>query len=253
MKRILKLMAALSILAWASSTEWPLMRCSRNNPDIDRCLLNAARGSVQKVFEGMPLYNLPSLEPMKLGKTSMSAKKGPVSIQITLEDAVLTGASKLQIDSAKYRHDIDQLRIGGLHKDIRLNGHYSMRGSIFSIPVNSEGTAEIMFKNVIADHLVQFSPRAKLDLHKSPKQRPIVQCYLDMKSIELMRFNMTAQGFGYFANRALNEVMNSNWRLLYSAFKPSVEDWLHTDYSKTMDSFFSSFDFDEILPERLIL
>uniref|UniRef100_A0A1B0C7D7 Uncharacterized protein n=1 Tax=Glossina palpalis gambiensis TaxID=67801 RepID=A0A1B0C7D7_9MUSC len=112
--------------------------CKRNDPNIEKCIVNAVNHIKPHLKNGIKDLNVPAMEPLSLGTLNI-LESGSSGINVKAIDLNIYGASNFEIRKFKISDD-------GLRYDFELNlphlegeGHYDISGKILTLPIKGRG------------------------------------------------------------------------------------------------------------------
>ncbi|CAG9769359.1 unnamed protein product [Ceutorhynchus assimilis] len=197
--------------------------CFRNDPELNKCLINASEQVRPYLAKGVPELRLPSFEPFTIPQIELAQGTRALNFRALLSNVVAHGLTKYKF----HRFDFDvpnyeffcEAKIPG----VSLEGDYSLTGRILIAPIEGKGkfTAHIDSCDV---YVYQKYKEAILGDNKVHLMPTITNSSIRVQkpSIKLDGlFNGNAE-----LNAATNKAINDNVDELFAELKPVVEQTL---------------------------
>ncbi|BES87566.1 Haemolymph juvenile hormone Hypothetical protein protein (JHBP) [Nesidiocoris tenuis] len=225
---------------------WPpaLRRCSMNDPELNKCLLKATELAISKVSKGLSLIGLNSLDPLRDAKFTVSYDRWPAPLSLEVDHMSIIGPSNAHIRSVNFNHQTSSFVIQGFHESLRLVGNYRVKGSILLFPINSAGTFDMELQGALADHTLRLSKNLRDASHG--------QAFFKLHSLNNVRVTLRDPNLGMTANRAMNRLVNDNWKIISRSLTPSLERAVHDIYSEALEPLTSKYTLDDFFPPHAI-
>ncbi|XP_073841821.1 protein takeout-like [Musca autumnalis] len=196
--------------------------CKRTDSGFGQCWAK----NLEKIFHewksGVPgLKSIGSLDPLhvKRVKLTQGAQSGPISMNMELANAELSGLSGTIYEDAGSDGSNLVLKLRVSVPSFKLNGDYKMKGNIFSLALNSHGKALMTFEKSIFTFIFH------LKLHEDGENTFVVidKLRLVWEDIGDMQFHMDNL-FG--GDKALEDsahsLLNDNWRAIFEVLRPAL-------------------------------
>ncbi|KAK9508309.1 hypothetical protein O3M35_008002 [Rhynocoris fuscipes] len=74
-----------------------IQRCLRSEPQLDKCLLRAAKQAVPRFAKGIAEIGVEALDPLTGANFTLGSDTGPVALRVYADHVNITGPSKIQI------------------------------------------------------------------------------------------------------------------------------------------------------------
>ncbi|KAL6428585.1 hypothetical protein ACFW04_007899 [Cataglyphis niger] len=125
--------------------------CQVRDPQYETCIVNSINILKPYLKEGVPEYNIPSMDPLKLKKLSIS----PSSLRIQMTDTVAYGASNF--DVVKLKLNIDKLFfvVDVVLPNLFIQGKYDIDGKILLLPIHGSGPMNGNFSDCFGTAKIQ--------------------------------------------------------------------------------------------------
>ncbi|XP_053692557.1 putative beta-carotene-binding protein [Sabethes cyaneus] len=219
--------------------------CSRNDPNLARCITDVVYRIRKNVADGN--YGdgraAPKLDPMHLPQLAIN--NGP-GFRLTLTDVTIRGASEFNID--KLRDNLPEKRfdIVSTIPVMRVSGQYDLDMNILLVKATGKGKFNLVLNDTIASMRMEYQTVPAASGGKT---------YVRFNPIELKlkfskaRFNFNGLFNGdpaleEFGNKAINE----NPHLLLDEVKPSFERNLARIFTDISNSVVQGAEESELLP-----
>lgn len=198
------------------------MKCKRNK-QIDDCLVTAITDALQKLKNGLPEFQMLPLDPLEVNSISIiQGSESPVNIKLNFKNIQITSVSKSTV--TKCRTDLANfiLRCETLSPEIGLTGDYEMKGQILFLPINGDGKANLVLKNLVAKHELIGEP-----LKKNGELFMKLKLYNIKLIPEKVHFDFKNLFNGdKLLGDTMNNFMNENSKLVFNELKGGFQDAL---------------------------
>ncbi|XP_066598412.1 protein takeout isoform X2 [Prorops nasuta] len=122
-------------------------QCSRSDPKLKACLIDALHHLRPYLSVGIPEIELPSVEPFRMDELSLALTGGSNGYRVRLRDLLIKGASNYTVDDITLGSSFDAIvRMPALI----LDAHYSSSGILIILPASGNGTFHARFGDVKA-------------------------------------------------------------------------------------------------------
>ncbi|XP_026477545.1 uncharacterized protein LOC113383497 [Ctenocephalides felis] len=113
--------------------------CTLKAPDFKKCNLESIQGLFSKLATGIAEIDVPAADPLHIDKLRILQGQGPVSVNASLENVVITGFSKTKI--VENRVNLKNFHFYTLMKipKLRIEGTYDLKGRILLVPLIGNG------------------------------------------------------------------------------------------------------------------
>ncbi|XP_066255887.1 protein takeout-like [Euwallacea similis] len=189
----------------------PFPTCKLQNSDFETCLSSAIEEAVRMAKNGLPEYNIPPIDPIKLPALSVAAGSGVVEVAQDYEDIIVFGFSNFKINESHVDLEKKSLEFWTIHPEIIQKAKYRVNGKILMLPVYGNGDCSLSIVNSYTRHLIKFEETKKGD-----------SIYFTPTSY---RVNMIPEHASYVfknlfdGNKLLgdniNKAINQEWRALF--------------------------------------
>nr|XP_018915610.1 PREDICTED: protein takeout-like [Bemisia tabaci] len=202
-------------------------RCKISDPNLNECLSKACKNMVVDLRPGNTEHGIPPWEPFHINKMVLkSGGKGPVNMEMTMEDTTCTHISEysdLVVDASNLKNMVLKMRL--TIPIMNITSKYTMKGQMLSIPIKGKGDAKMHLSGLKLDIILKGKP-----LMKDGKT------YWEVNVFEVV-FNPTKAKFEYTGlfngdkklGEATNKVLNDNWKLMNKEFQP----YISSEFGKT--------------------
>ncbi|KAK9508293.1 hypothetical protein O3M35_007988 [Rhynocoris fuscipes] len=229
------------MISIAGAVEWPtsIQRCLRSEPQLDKCLLRAAKQAVPRFAKGIAEIGVEALDPLTGANFTLGSDTGPVALRVYADHVNITGPSKIQIKKIIYNEKQSQLEVTGFHKLLKMSGSFNANGRILVFPINTKGYFTFDFREVNALHTVKI----KRSLQERFNERSV---QFSVNNLGKVIVNLKDVNHKNCNN--LNRLVNDNWKIVTNAMIPSMETAIQRIYGRALIPLFDRFSLDDILP-----
>ncbi|XP_043274348.1 protein takeout [Venturia canescens] len=233
----------LALLATTSAVDLPefIKVCNRNDPELDACITGSVDHLRPYLVEGVPEYNLPSLEPLVLEHLVVSEGQG---IKLTATEIKAYGASnfivkKVESDMANLHYNVD-IELPHLY----IEGHYEIDGRLLLLQVTGSGPLHGNFTECLGQ--VNFDA----ELYDEGGEDHFRVKTFDMK-ITVGQGNLQLDNlFGgeKVLGDVVNNAINANFDAFVQELLPLIEKALSDFFLKLGNNIVTPFAFDQLFP-----
>lgn len=238
---ILLAVATTSMIAARNIPEF-LHICQTRDPRYETCISESIEYLKPYLKSGVPEYNIPSLEPLKLKKLTFTPTS---SIRVEAADIDAYGASNFEVKKAKLDFNTLVFLVDVALPNIRVEGRYGLDGKLLLLPIRGSGPMHGNFSNCIGACKIQ------------------VAKYIDEngdEKLRIMDFRMKVSvGNGtlkldnlFGGERALGDIVNSainnNFDLFLKELLPIVEKALSDAFQHIAGNIIQQFTFSQLFP-----
>ncbi|XP_011498697.1 PREDICTED: protein takeout-like [Ceratosolen solmsi marchali] len=159
----LALLLALLALVRADIGEGPtpqyVKQCSRSDPKLKSCLIDALHHLRPYLKAGIPEIELPAVEPFRMDELKLSLTGGTNGYTVRLRELLVRGASNYTVDDIKLGSPFEAIiRMPALI----LDAQYTSSGVLIILPASGSGTFHARFAGAraLVRGLVSMHPRS---------------------------------------------------------------------------------------------
>lgn len=220
--------------------------CNRNDPEINKCVLNSIEQLRGKLKSGIPELEVPAMEPLMLKHIRLLRGPQAARLDINLTNIQIYGPSTFKIRDLKidpenvfitFKIDFDKL-------DFR--GKYKINAQILLLNLVGEGDVTGSFFDYVSD--------CWLRSHKVVKNNSTYVNFEKMKfniKINKARINLdNLFGGDPILGPASNHILNANSELLLDEIKPVLEDTLSDLFTNIANKITGQFTYDDLFPKN---
>ncbi|XP_020710575.1 protein takeout [Athalia rosae] len=219
------LLAITSVIALGIDEKRPYVKqCSRKDPKLKKCLIDALHHLSPYLRNGIPEIELPPVEPFRIDELTLSLTGGPNGYKIQLREMDILGASNFTVRDINLGSTFQALiEIPALI----LDAHYSSSGILIILPASGNGTFHGRFDGV----------RAVVTGAVSTSDRNGgTYMHVDRLNIELAVRVVNLQVFKIFNNNrilteAINLFLRENGQEVLKAMEPQLKKELSVLFS----------------------
>ncbi|XP_011138549.1 protein takeout [Harpegnathos saltator] len=138
---LLLLVGCAATLSADSNPEY-VKQCSRSDPKLITCLIDALHHLRPYLSAGIPEIELPAVEPFRMDELTLSLTGGVNGYKVQLRDLLIRGASNYTVEDIKLGSSFQAIvRMPALI----LDAHYSSSGVLIILPASGNGTFHARF------------------------------------------------------------------------------------------------------------
>ncbi|KAJ8673658.1 hypothetical protein QAD02_004920 [Eretmocerus hayati] len=151
MLKIFSVLAVFGVTLARDISEGPtpeyVKKCSRSDPKLKSCLIDALHHLRPYLRAGIPEIELPTVEPFRMDELKLSLTGGPSGYTIRLRELLVRGASNFTVEDIKLGSPFEAIvRMPSLV----LDAQYTSTGVLLILPASGNGTFHAKFGNAKA-------------------------------------------------------------------------------------------------------
>ncbi|KAM0731164.1 Circadian clock-controlled protein daywake [Formica fusca] len=220
--------------------------CSRNDPEINKCVFNSIEQLRDKLTTGIPEISVPSIEPLILKHVRLLRGPTGARLDINLTNIQVFGPSTFNIRDLK----VDPKKVALTFKvgfdKLDFRGKYQINAQILLLKLVGEGGLNGSFLGYNSDCIM--------------KSHKVVRNNMSYIVFEKMKFDITINKARINLDNlfngdpilgpASNEVLNANSNLLVDEIKPVLEEALSDLFTDVANKITEAFTYDELFPNN---
>ncbi|XP_065336775.1 uncharacterized protein LOC135937549 [Cloeon dipterum] len=250
-KQMLALTTVLVVLlpnSLARKLPTGLKGCSRNDPDLNDCLLNSANAAVPFMSKGIPSYGILPMDPMRIEEMGIDDKGSnkPVAINLIMKNVDLVGLRNVKVNKIAFSPDSDKVSWTCTTPYLSLLGTYDVSGKILILPIHGKGSINITMENVEYTYkfdVEKFSKGSKTGL--KPKNHE-----LDFNTTRIrMNLENLFNGQKELSDQ-MNVFLNENWKELVGELGSPIAEALSAATNHRVEAIMRHVTLEEMFPEN---
>ncbi|XP_050456572.1 protein takeout [Cataglyphis hispanica] len=217
--------------------------CQIHDPQYETCVGNSINTLKPYLKEGVPEYNLPTMEPLKLKKLSVSPTS---SMRIQMTDVNVYGASNFDVVKIKWNFDKLFLVVDVVLPNLSVQGKYDIDGKILLLPIRGSGPTNGNFSNCFG--IAKIQSERFFDENGIEKIRVVdfkMKISVDKGTL---KFDNLFNGEPILGD-LINSSINKNFDLFMVEFLPLVEMALSDAFKKISNNIIQQFSFTQLFPD----
>lgn len=212
--------------------------------EYEACILNSISNLRPYLKMGVPEYNIPSLEPFKLKKLSVSPTS---SLQIITTDLNVDGASNFEVTKVKVDMNnlLDNILVDVDLPNIVVDANYEVDGKILLLPLRGSGPLHGNFTNCKGACTI----RAERYFDENGMEKTRVTEFSMKISVGkgTLRLENLFNGDKVLGD-VINSAINNNFDLFIRELSPLVEGALADAFRQIADNIVQQFSFAQLFP-----
>ncbi|XP_029169773.1 circadian clock-controlled protein [Nylanderia fulva] len=241
---VLLVVATIGVQAMRDIPEF-LHVCPVREPEneYETCVSNSINYLKPYLKTGVPEYNIPSLEPLKLKKLSVSPTNG---VQIMATDINVDGASNFIINKVKIKlNPLDQILAEVDLPNILVEGNYEIDGKVLLLPLRGSGPMHGNF----SDCRGICSIRIERYFDENGVEKARISEFKTKISVGKGTLNLENLFNGEkVLGDVVNSAINNNFDLFLKELSPLVEMALSDAFQQIADNIVQQFSFAQLFP-----
>ncbi|XP_042883934.1 protein takeout-like [Penaeus japonicus] len=235
MTSLVRLAFALGLVSLVAGTEFAsqLRKCSVDNQNaLNTCLKQIMEDLRPRTKTGIPELGLPVLEPMHINNIVFQQGDAAVNVQAQFMQVKVQGLSNYTTSFVNADPRALTLSVGLKVPELRVTGHYELKGQVIIFPVTGSGTFWTNLNNIDASGV------GKLSVQQGPDGQDRLRVSdtkinFDIRSISLHLSNL------FNGDRVLgdtvNHFLNQNSQEVLRDVKPEVSRQLNVLIQRVMN------------------
>ena len=120
-------------------------KCSRKDPNIDKCFLEAAQIGVNQATKYYSQIGLASFAPLEISELKIGAgSQSVVNVEQNFKNCKLYGISEAKVDEFGFDFEGKFAHGKGLIPEIKMLCDYELNGKILLLPIVGSGSSTII-------------------------------------------------------------------------------------------------------------
>ncbi|XP_059049165.1 protein takeout-like [Achroia grisella] len=218
--------------------------CQRNDPNVDKCIINSVEELRPKMIEGIPELDVPGIEPLSLGQIALA--RGPQGAKLTavVNDVKVRGPSNFIIQELKSDLDKNRFDFKLLLPQLDFAGKYKMDIQVLLLRLQGRGNITGSFKDY-ACNVTMRGHKEKRGEEEYLQFDPFrVKLRVGQSSIYLTNLFDGDPVLGPATNRVINE----NSQVFLQEISPVLERSLGELFTEMANKITSKFTYKQLFP-----
>ncbi|KAI8430221.1 hypothetical protein MSG28_000565 [Choristoneura fumiferana] len=213
------LVIAAVVAVGASDTNMFGGRCSRQDPNVDACLLRSFNSLAEYLKGGAPELGIEEAEPIVIDELSIALGGGPDGYRATFKDIHATGVSNMTITNVRSDLESHQFQLTLFGPHISARARYRSSGVLLLVRASGGGDYWGEYDGV----------KAKVYFRGAPYERDgrtylrLQQLKLDFSVKDIQMGVENLQNGNAVLQAALNLFINTNAQELLKEMKPELK------------------------------
>ncbi|XP_067014031.2 protein takeout [Anabrus simplex] len=222
--------------------------CHRSDPNFKACALKSARETLPNVFDGVPKYRVPKLDPLIIDRLQVDEGHGPVGLAFTATNCTIYGIRNVRLDNV----DIDLPKRHVFYDfyipRVEIMCKYNASGRILLLPIRGEGPTNLTLTDLYMTYNYDFYTKKKADnkdyfyLNEDTTKLTYNTSRLYIRLENLFNGDKL---LGESTNKALDE----NWDEVLKSVGPIVAETVAEVIRTILGNIFELVSYDEAFPK----
>ncbi|KAL1490576.1 hypothetical protein ABEB36_013246 [Hypothenemus hampei] len=246
MKRNSILVLVLTLIGLAESTKKDLPSflhvCKRDDADITACMISSIEDLRSYLINGVPEYNIPSLEPLVMHDFFAEEAAG---MKIIVSNVSAWGCTDFFVRGLSVNLDTLQFTVDVDIPKLRIEAHYHLDGKLLLVPVKGDGNLET--------NITEVSARAELQGSLKDKDGEKYMTYDDVRLKVHVGGGSVRMENLFNGDKVLlamiNDVVNRNFDVFLHELMPVIERALAITFQQTGNAIVDSYPYNVLFPE----
>lgn len=237
---ILLTVATIGVIAARDIPEF-LHICQTNDPHYEACISESIAYLKPYLKSGVPEYNIPAMEPLKLKKLTFTPTS---SIRVDASDIDAYGASNFELNKVNLDFKAMLFLVDVTLPNLQIEGQYQIDGKLLLLPIRGSGPMHGNFTNSTGTCKMQV---AKYLENGEEKLR-----FTDFK-LKISVGGGTLKLDNLFGGEkvlgdVINSAINKNFDLFLKEILPLVEMALSDSFQNIANNIIQQFPFAQLFP-----
>ncbi|RVE47051.1 hypothetical protein evm_008333, partial [Chilo suppressalis] len=218
--------------------------CQRNDPNVDKCIMNSVDQLRPKMINGIPELDVPGLEPLSLGQIALA--RGPQGAKLTavVNDVKVRGPSNFIIEELTSDLDKNRFDFKLLLPRLDFTGKYKMDIQVLLLRLQGRGNITGTFKDYACNVTMKGHKETRGDEEYLQFDPFKVRLRVGQSSIYLTNLFDGDPVLGPATNRVINE----NSQVFLQEISPVLERSLGELFREMANKITSKFTYKELFP-----
>ncbi|XP_054270295.1 protein takeout-like [Macrosteles quadrilineatus] len=212
------LLAAVLSTSQALKLPWYTPACSRNDPNLNDCVVKHGQQAIPHFINGDPKYRVPKLDPLVIDQLAVRQGTRQVGINLMVRECKIYGLKNAQFIAA--RTDLKKRHIEWDFKfpSVFIRGIYNITGQVLILPIMGNGHANITINDLTITYKYDWVLNKKGSKHYMNFTKSSLDFDIGGASFYLENlFNgdkLLGENMNYF--------LNQNWREVTKELGPAI-------------------------------
>ncbi|KAF6215777.1 hypothetical protein GE061_000112 [Apolygus lucorum] len=217
--------------------------CKRSDPNIEKCLTEAAQGAVTSVVKsGVKKYGVFPAEPLRFNELMVDQSNGPVNVKLGFTDLDVFGLKDIKIIKANWNKG--NLDIEASVPKLVVKGNYEVNGKVLVLPIVGTGKSNITIDKAYLVAQLQLSENAKGKVKYFKNEKMLLK--VTGKKV-YFKFDNLFNGDKRLGDN-MNVFLNENWELIWEEVQPAISASLGQAVKEISNRIFGKVPSTEISP-----
>ncbi|XP_014254915.2 protein takeout-like [Cimex lectularius] len=221
--------------------------CSRNDPNINKCVVEVGAPAIKVVTNGDPKYKIPKLDPLKVSAIKIQQGTRQVGLNLVCNDCLMWGLQ----NTVFYKADVDfpnRMCTWYFTLDkMRITGKYNVSGQVLLLPITGHGNMEMLLDDLKFSYLYDWTFREKSN------GRTYVVIGNSTLPFEVGNMKITLENLfngDKLLGGNMNRFINENWKEIMKDLSPAFSKSLASIFKTVLQNMANVVPFDIMFPEK---
>uniref|UniRef100_A0AAU6SHL0 Protein takeout-like protein n=1 Tax=Maconellicoccus hirsutus TaxID=177089 RepID=A0AAU6SHL0_MACHI len=195
------------------------LACSRNDPNLNDCVVKHGQLAIPYFINGDPKYKVPRLDPLFITELTVQQGIRQIGIELTLKNSSIYGLKNAIFKKARTNITGQHIEWDFEIPKIYIIGHYEVSGRILILPITGNGKANVTITDLKItykydwDYITKKNGRKYMNITTSSLEYENGRTYFQLENL----FN---------GDKLLGENMltflNENWKEVTTEIGPAI-------------------------------
>lgn len=220
--------------------------CKKNDPDINRCIVNSIEELRDKLSVGIPELGAPAIEPLKLDQIRLLRGPSGARLDVNLTDIQVNGPSTFKVRDLEANTDDVFFTFKVSFDKLNFHGKYQIDARLLLLKLTGQGE--------VVGNFTGYDSDVVLKAQKVYRDNEVYLHFDRMKlTIRISNSNVYLSnlfGGDPILGPASNEIINANSALLLEEIRPVMESSLADLFTDVANKIVRTFTYNELFPEN---
>ncbi|XP_073995534.1 protein takeout-like [Rhodnius prolixus] len=221
--------------------------CARNDPNLNKCVVEVGSVALKTVIKGDPKYRVPVLNPMVIEELIVKQGTKQVGLTLVCKDCKLWGLENTKIVKADMNFNTNHHKMDFTLSKMRVVGKYNVSGQILLLPISGAGDAEFKFENlkfsIIYDTAYEKKSNGRTYLKVVNGSFPMDAGNLVIRLDNLFNGDKLLGG-------NMNRFLNENWKEILKDVQPALSESLSELSERILNNISALIPMDILFPKK---
>ncbi|XP_077289809.1 circadian clock-controlled protein daywake-like [Arctopsyche grandis] len=220
--------------------------CSRNDVDLNNCVLESVMLLKPHLFKGIPELDIPSCEPLFLSEVKLVQGHGVMAMNSEYRNVHLWGFSNFTVHNMDIDLEKKLIKFDVNIPNLTMKSNYFIDGKILLFPIVGNGLFYANYSDVNLKVTITLE-KVEID-HKIYIRGKEISLKLKIDKADI-RLDDLFSG-DEILGKATNDFINKNWNTISEEVNPTIENMMVDYLESYTNKFFNKYPLDVLFPDK---